>query len=74
MGGIMKVRFDPEADILYILIKEGEISDTDEIDDDLWIEYDKEGNIAGIEIWNAGEKVIMKALKEIEAKSGKAVI
>lgn len=70
----MKVRFDPEADILYILIKEGEISDTDEIDDDLWIEYDKEGNIVGIEIWNAGEKVIMKALKEIEAKTGKATV
>lgn len=70
----MKVRFDPEADILYILIKEGEISDTDEIDDDLWIEYDKEGNIVGIEIWNAGEKVIMEALKEIGAKTGKATV
>ncbi|MFO7967235.1 MAG: DUF2283 domain-containing protein [Archaeoglobaceae archaeon] len=70
----MKVRFDPEADILYILIKEGEISDTDEIDDDLWIEYDKEGSIVGIEIWNAGEKVIMEALKKIEAKTGKATV
>ncbi len=70
----MKVRFDPEADILYILVKEGEISDSDEIDDDLWIEYDKEGNIVGIEIWNAGDKVIMKALKEIEAKTGKATV
>ncbi|TDA41907.1 MAG: hypothetical protein DSO07_02120, partial [Thermoproteota archaeon] len=29
----MKVRFDPEADILYILIKEGPLKDTVEIAD-----------------------------------------
>ncbi len=72
----MKVRYDPKADILYLLIKEGEISDTDEIDEDVWIEYDKEGKIAGIEIWNAGEKVIMKALREIKeiTKAGEKAI
>lgn len=62
----MNVRYDPEADILYILIKEGEVSDSDEIDEDIWIEYDEKGEIAGIEIWNAGEKVIMEALKKIK--------
>ncbi|WP_202318647.1 DUF2283 domain-containing protein [Archaeoglobus neptunius] len=65
----MKVRYDPKADILYILIREGEISDSDEIDEGVWIEYDKDGKTAGIEIWNAGEKVIMKALKEIKKVS-----
>jgi len=69
MGEIMRVRYDPKADILYILIKDGEISDSDEIDEDVWIEYDKDGKIAGIEIWNAGEKVIMEALKEIKKTS-----
>ncbi|BAA29488.1 DUF2283 domain-containing protein [Pyrococcus horikoshii] len=62
----MKVRYDPKADILYILIKEGEVLDTDEIDEDVWIEYGENGEIMGIEIWNAGEKVIMNALREIE--------
>lgn len=62
----MKVRYDPKADILYILIKEGEVLDTDEIDEDVWIEYDENGEVMGIEIWNAGEKVIMNALREIE--------
>jgi len=70
----MKVRYDPKADILYILIREGEISDSDEIDEDVWIEYDKNGRIAGIEIWNAGEKVIMKALKEIKKELDETVI
>ncbi|ACX73201.1 Protein of unknown function DUF2283 [Methanocaldococcus vulcanius M7] len=62
----MKIRYDPKSDILYILIKEGEIEDTDEIDEDVWIEYDKDGNIVGIELWNAGEKVISNILKEIK--------
>ncbi|ADC69240.1 Protein of unknown function DUF2283 [Methanocaldococcus sp. FS406-22] len=62
----MKIRYDPKSDILYILIKEGDVSDTDEIDEDVWIEYDKDGNIIGIELWNAGEKVIGNILKEIK--------
>ncbi len=62
----MKVRYDPKADILYILIREGPVADTDEVDEDVWFEYDEEGNVAGIEIWNAGENVIRKSLLEIE--------
>ena len=62
----MKVRYDPKADILYILIREGPVSDTDEVDEDVWFEYDSEGNVIGIEIWNAGERVIQKSLLEIE--------
>nr|QEK14936.1 DUF2283 domain-containing protein [Thermococcus aciditolerans] len=62
----MKVRYDPKADILYLLIREGPVADTDEVDDDVWFEYDENGNVVGIEIWNAGENVIRKSLLEIE--------
>jgi uncharacterized protein YuzE len=62
----MKIRYNPKSDILYILIKEGEVSDTDEVDEDVWIEYDEDGNIMGIELWNAGNKVIKNILKEIK--------
>lgn len=62
----MKVRYDPKADILYILIREGPVADTDEVDEDVWFEYDREGNVIGIEIWGAGERVIQKSLLEIE--------
>jgi len=47
-------------------LKRGEVLNTDEIDEDVWIEYDENGEVMGIEIWNAGEKVIMNALREIE--------
>ncbi|NJE11160.1 DUF2283 domain-containing protein [Thermococcus sp. MAR1] len=62
----MKVRYDPKADILYILIREGPVADTDEVDEDVWFEYDENGNVVGIEIWDAGENVIRKSLLEIE--------
>jgi len=36
----MRVRYDPEVDILYIFVKEGSIKDTIEVSDDLFVEYD----------------------------------
>ncbi len=62
----MKVRYDPKADILYILLKEGPVADTDEVSEDVWFEYDEKGKVIGIEIWNAGENIIRKSLLEIE--------
>ncbi len=67
MGEIMKVRYDPEADILYILIKDGKVKDTEEIDEDLFVEYDENGNIVGIEIWQAGKYVVFEILKSLES-------
>ncbi len=67
MGETMKVRYDPEADILYILVKEGEIKDTEEIDEDLFVEYDENGSIIGIEIWQAGKYVVSEILKSLES-------
>ncbi|MEM0171586.1 DUF2283 domain-containing protein [Thermofilum sp.] len=34
----MKVHYNPEADIFYIVIKEGPIKDTVEADDDIFLE------------------------------------
>jgi len=45
----MRVRYDSEADILYIFVKEGSTKDTIEVSDDLFVEYDENNHIAGIE-------------------------
>ncbi|GAB6134833.1 DUF2283 domain-containing protein [Thermococcus prieurii] len=42
------------------------MADTDEVDEDIWFEYDEQGNVIGIKIWNAGENVIRRSLLEIE--------
>ena len=35
----MKVSYDTETDILYMIVKEGPIFDSKELDDDVRIEY-----------------------------------
>ena len=60
-----KVRYDREADILYILIKEGPVEDTIEVAEDIFIELAEDGRVAGIEIWRASELVIKPIAQEI---------
>ena len=68
----MKVRYDPESDILYLLIREGKIKDTIEISEDLFIEYDENDNIVGIELWRTRKNVFGELLKYLN-KITKAV-
>jgi len=59
----MKVRYDPDSDILYLLIKEGDIEDTTEVSEDLFEEYDEKKNIVGIELWRARRNLSGEILK-----------
>ncbi len=67
----MKVSYDPEEDILYILVKRGRVFDSKEIDDDIRLEYDKGGEVAGLEIMNARRNLARTLAQEI-AKEIKA--
>ena len=49
----MRVRYDEEADALYIKLREGEYHESDEIQDGLILDYDVDGNIIAIEILHA---------------------
>ena len=40
-----KEGYDAESDILYLVIKEGEIKDTVEVSEDMFIEYDENDKI-----------------------------
>ena len=51
----MKVNYDPESDIFYIIIKEGSIKDTIEADNDIFLEIAEDESVAGIEVWNASK-------------------
>lgn len=61
----MKVNYDPEEDILYIVVKEGPIFDSKEIDEDIRLEYDKSGEVAGVEIMNARRNLAKTLAREI---------
>ncbi len=62
----VKVRYDPEADILYLLIREGEIKDTVEIAEGIFVEFDENEKIAGIEIWNARKTIFGELIKYLD--------
>ena len=53
----MNIRYSHEADALYIRFKETKIENTDELTGDIIIDYDKDGNIVGIEILDASQHV-----------------
>lgn len=64
----MRVSYDPEADILYIVFREGPVKDTVEAEDDVFIEIAEDGNVAGIEIWNASKNVLEPIVKVLSAR------
>jgi uncharacterized protein YuzE len=61
----MKVNYDPWSDILYLIVKEGPIFDSKELDEDVRIECNKEGQISGIEILNSRNNIFKVAATEI---------
>ncbi len=46
----MKINYDKEADALYIKLKEGKVFESEEIEDNIIIDYDRQKNILGIEV------------------------
>jgi len=64
----VKMWYDEETDILYLSLKEGRAVDSEEIEENIRIEYDKKGEIVGLEISNISRylaKSIAEKLKEV---------
>ncbi len=55
----MKIEYSKEDDALYITLKEADVADTDELTEDIIIDYDNRGNIVGIEVLDASQHVDM---------------
>lgn len=49
----MKIKYDKEANAVYLRFKDGDIAESDEIKEGLIVDYDDEGNPIAIEILNA---------------------
>ncbi|MBS3176743.1 DUF2283 domain-containing protein [Candidatus Woesearchaeota archaeon] len=46
----MKIRYDPDADALYILLRDEEVAYTKEVDENTVIDFNKKNQVIGIEI------------------------
>ncbi len=59
----IKMWYDEDVDILYISLREGEGIDSEEIKENLRVEYNKKGEVIGLEISNIS-KLLAKTLAE----------
>ena len=53
----MKVTYDPEVDIVRILFSNTPIEESDEDKPGVILDYDKNGNIVGMEILDASKRM-----------------
>jgi uncharacterized protein YuzE len=53
----MKVTYDPEVDVVRILFNSAPIEESDETRPGLVLDYDKDGNVVGMEILNASKRM-----------------
>jgi uncharacterized protein YuzE len=53
----MKIKYDKEADVLYIRLSSLEVSESDQDKPGIIIDYAENGEIVGIEILMASKKV-----------------
>ena len=53
----MKVKYDQEVDVLTIEFSSARVEESDEDKPGIILDYDKDGNIVGIEILNASKRM-----------------
>jgi uncharacterized protein YuzE len=53
----MKVTYEPEVDVLRILFRNVPIEESDEDKPGIILDYDKDGNVVGMEVLNASKRV-----------------
>ena len=53
----MKVTYDPEVDVVRILFNSTPIEESDETRPGVVLDYDKDGNVVGMEILNASKRM-----------------
>ncbi|BBJ29107.1 DUF2283 domain-containing protein [Athalassotoga saccharophila] len=65
----MKINYSKEADAIYVRFSDKKIEDTDQINEDIIIDYDEDGKAVAIEILNASRqadmgKIIIEAINK----------
>ncbi|HMH51100.1 MAG TPA: DUF2283 domain-containing protein [Candidatus Acidoferrum sp.] len=61
----MKIEYDPEADALYIQVREADAADNIDIEDGVSVDVDAERHIVGLEILEASKRMTAADLSSI---------
>ncbi|MFH1212281.1 MAG: DUF2283 domain-containing protein [Candidatus Woesearchaeota archaeon] len=65
----MEIRYDKEADAIYIELKKGKFAKNRKIDDLMVIDMDKAGKLLGIELLNVSKQMPAESLAEVHVKN-----
>jgi uncharacterized protein YuzE len=57
LGEALKVTYDPEVDVLRILLSDAPIEESNEDKPGVILDYDKDGNVVGLEILEASKRI-----------------
>ncbi len=68
LGVSMRIQYDEEADAVYIELRKGVFSKNKKLDDFTIVDYDKEGNLLGMELLCVSKSLPGDSLKEIKSK------
>jgi len=69
----MRVRYDEQVDALYIRLKETSYYESDEIKEGFIVDYDKDGNVIGIEILDVSEYLSSDELGTVKFDVSRAI-
>ena len=61
----MRIEYDPEADALYIQIREAHPDDNIDIEEGVTVDVDEDGHIVGVEILDASKRLSASDLTNI---------
>ena len=62
----MRVRYDPESDILYLEFKDAEVENVIDVDEDAYAEFDEKGEIVGMEIHRVRDLILPELLRYLQ--------
>jgi len=59
------IKYDPKADILTMKLKEGAVENEKLLDSDVVLGFDKNNELATIEVWDASKRGLLKTLADL---------
>jgi len=65
----MEIRYDKEADAIYIQFAEGKFAKNKVVDDSTIVDLDKDGNILGIELLDVSKRMPPESLSKVSVKN-----
>ena len=69
----MDIRYDQVSDALYIRLKENKYSESDEINNNIILDFDKDKNVIGIEILRASRYLDIDELSSVKFEVSKKI-